>query len=40
MPPPEKREIRESEKGLSAKMAKGTFSAAYLLAIRKVINSL
>lgn len=35
-----KRGIRESEKGLSAKIAKGTFSAAYFLAIREVIDSL
>jgi hypothetical protein len=36
----EKRGIRESEKGLSAKIAQGTFSAAYFLAIREVIDSL
>jgi hypothetical protein len=36
----EKRGIRESEKGLSAKIAAGTFSAAYYLAISEVIDSL
>ena len=33
-------DIRESEKGLSAKIAAGTFSAAYFAAIKKVISAL
>lgn len=36
----ERRGIRESEKGLSAKIAAGTFSAAYYVAIKEVIDSL
>lgn len=32
--------IRESEKGLSAKLAKGTFSAAYYFAVKEVIDRL
>lgn len=32
--------IRESEKGLSGKLAAGTFSAAYYLAIKEVIAKL
>ncbi|UHL63507.1 DUF6471 domain-containing protein [Paralcaligenes sp. KSB-10] len=35
-----KRGIRESEKGLSAKRRKGTFSAAYLFAVQEVIEDL
>jgi hypothetical protein len=35
----EKLGIRESEKGLSAKLAKGTFSAAYFFALKEVIDS-
>ena len=34
------RGIRESEKGLSAKLSKGTFSAAYLFAVQEVIEGL
>lgn len=36
----EARGIRESEKGLSAKLAAGTFSAAYYIAIKEVIEEL
>ncbi|WP_288108597.1 DUF6471 domain-containing protein [Limnobacter sp.] len=32
--------IRESEKGLSAKLKAGTFSAAYYVAIKQVIENL
>lgn len=32
--------INETAKGLSAKLAAGTFSAAYYLAVREVIKSL
>lgn len=36
----EKAGIKETPKGLSAKIGTGTFSAAYYLALKAVINSL
>jgi len=36
----EKMGIRETDKGLSAKLKKGTFSAAYYLAIKDAIDAL